>query len=184
MNLQMRPMAIPGCFTGQLPVMSDARGGFQKLFHQPTFDTMVPGITLREMYVTTSHAGVLRGMHFQTPPHDHAKVVVCLSGEVTDVVLDLRRGQGFGAVDHVRLSPAGDNCVVLPKGIAHGFCAHADNSSLLYLVETVHAPSHDAGIAWDSFGFDWPVQTPILSDRDRAHPPLSAFQPPDTWQQG
>ncbi|WP_299586230.1 dTDP-4-dehydrorhamnose 3,5-epimerase family protein [uncultured Tateyamaria sp.] len=181
MNLQARPLGISGCFVARLPVLQDARGGFQKLFHAPAFGDLVPELSLQEAYLTTSQKNVLRGMHFQVPPHDHAKVVVCLTGAVTDVILDLRSGDGFGAVESVALAPDGDNCVILPKGVAHGFCAHADNSGLLYLVETVHAPEHDAGIAWDGFGFDWPVRDPILSDRDLGHPSLAEFVAPASW---
>ncbi len=201
MKLDPRALGLDGCHAVHLPTFGDDRGGFQKLFHAEGFGRYLPGFLPREAYLTTSARGVLRGMHFQLPPHDHGKVVVCLGGAVTDVLLDLRPGPGYGAVASVDLTPGGENAVLIPKGIAHGFYAREDNSALLYLVETVHAPDHDAGLMWNSFGFDWPDlggpdlggpnldepdlgdpdRGPILSARDTAHPVFADFTPPASW---
>jgi dTDP-4-dehydrorhamnose 3,5-epimerase/CDP-3, 6-dideoxy-D-glycero-D-glycero-4-hexulose-5-epimerase len=179
MNLNVTPLALPGCFSAKLTAFEDERGSFQKLFHSSSFGAFLPGFLPREIYVTTSHKGVLRGMHFQLPPDDHTKIVICLSGKVTDVLLDLRPGETYGKTASVELSPDGQNAVLLPKGIAHGFYAQNDASALLYLVETVHSPKNDKGILWSSFGFDWPDGAPIISARDTQHPPFSAFLPSD-----
>lgn len=181
MNLGATPLTLPGCYSATLSAFEDARGSFRKLFHAQSFQTLLPGFVPAEVYLTTSAKGVLRGMHFQVPPHDHAKVVICLSGRVTDVLLDLRRGHGFGASTHVELTPQGPNTVLIPKGVAHGFYSHEDGSALLYLVETEHALESDAGVLWNSFGFDWPSQNAILSDRDTKHPTLKSFQSPAGW---
>jgi len=186
LKLDPTSLALPGCYSFRLPKLNDDRGSFQKLFHQTGIGTLLPNFLPREVYLTNSVRGVLRGMHFQLPPHDHGKLVICLSGHVTDVLLDLRPGRGYGACTSVELTPKGSNAVLLPRGIAHGFYSREDNSALLYMVESVYAPECDKGVRWDSFGFEWPNdreagETPILSDRDSAHPPLSAFVPPSHW---
>lgn len=181
MNLKATPLALPGCFSAKLPRTDDNRGSFLKLFHSESFETFLPGFMPREIYTTTSQQGVLRGMHFQLPPDDHAKVVVCISGCVTDVLLELRPIREHGRVISIDLAPEGQNCVLIPKGVAHGFYAQTDNSTLLYLVETIHSPEKDAGILWNSFGHEWLDKDPILSDRDKTHPEWKSFQAPDEW---
>lgn len=177
-------LALPGCFSATLPAIKDARGDFQKLFHAKIYDDYLPGYLPREIYLTTSNKGVLRGMHFQLPPDDHGKVVICLSGRVTDVLLDLRQGPGYGASTSVELIPGGTNAVLIPKGIAHGFYAHEDDSVLLYLVGTEYAPVNDQGVLWNSFGYNWPSKDVLLSERDTKHATLSAFESPVDWRHG
>ena len=141
----------------------------------------MPDFKLGEAYITSSSKNVLRGMHFQLPPHDHSKVVICLSGKVTDVLLDLRPGLNFGKFASIDLTPNKNNVVVIPKGVAHGFYAHCDNSTLLYLVETVHNQVSDSGIHWDGFGYRWPMKHPNTSQRDQMHPDIKSFQIPKEW---
>lgn len=160
-------------------VRTDDRGSFTKLLHAPTFEAAGLNTRFPEQYVSLSHRGVLRGLHFQTPPHDHAKLVYCLSGRVLDVAVDLRRasptyGRSFG----VELDGARQTGVYFPRGFAHGFLTLSDEALLAYAVETVHAPEHDAGVRWDSVGFDWPTRAPLTSERDRGFPPLAAFVSP------
>ena len=182
MKLDLTELGLAGCYATHLPSFSDPRGGFQKLFHQEAFSRALPGFLPREAYVTSSAKGVLRGMHFQRPPHDHAKVVICLGGAALDVLVDLRAGEGYCKTTSAELTPDGMNCVLIPAGIAHGFYARTDGTQLLYLVETVHAPDADAGVMWNSIGFDWPTADPILSERDKRHPELAAFVPPERWR--
>lgn len=184
MNLDAKPLGLKGCYGASLATFSDVRGAFQKLFHEDTFSEYMPGFLPREAYLSSSHKGVLRGMHFQLPPHDHGKVVICLSGAALDVIVDLREGADFGQTTSVELTPEGISCVLLPPGVGHGFYAHEDNTQLLYLVETVHSQQADAGVMWDSCGFDWPSSDPILSERDTKHPSLTEFVPPEAWRNG
>ena len=178
MKIETSPLELDGCFSAKLANFEDPRGSFLKLFHDTTISAYLPNFLPREAYLTTSAKGVVRGMHFQLPPEDHAKIVIALSGRVTDILLDLRRGEGYGQWVSCELSAKGQNAMLIPKGVAHGFYAHEDNSALLYLVETVHSTNHDAGILWNSFGCDWPTTTPILSDRDQKHKQFQAFVSP------
>ena len=127
-----------------------------------------------------SGKNVLRGMHFQRPPAAHDKLVYCPVGKVLDVVLDLRptaKGARSRCFSH-ELSAQNREMLFIPAGCAHGFLALEDDSMMVYQTSTVHSPSHDAGVLWNSFGFDWPVKNPILSERDQKFPALCDFQSP------
>lgn len=177
--MEFEQIGLPGAFILRPRVMADARGSFVKTFHAPTFKARGLRTDWTEEYQSSSGRAVLRGMHFQTPPADHAKLVFCLDGSVLDVVVDLRRGSPtFG--EHRSLELRGDEAtgLYIPTGCAHGFLSTSDLSTMYYKVTSVHAPDCDAGIAWDSFGFAWPASNPILSDRDRHHPPLDEFVSP------
>jgi dTDP-4-dehydrorhamnose 3,5-epimerase/CDP-3, 6-dideoxy-D-glycero-D-glycero-4-hexulose-5-epimerase len=117
-------------------------------------------------------------MHFQMPPHDHVKVVYCAAGAVLDVLLDLRAGSAYGNLASAHLSGDEPHILWIPKGIAHGFLSLTDNSLMIYKTSSEHAPTHDAGIRYDSFGFNWAIDDPILSDRDRQHIALADFTSP------
>ncbi|HEY0129935.1 MAG TPA: dTDP-4-dehydrorhamnose 3,5-epimerase family protein, partial [Allosphingosinicella sp.] len=161
------------------PVRADARGWFHKTFHVEAFADAGLRTDWREEYCSLSRRSVLRGMHFQVPPADHAKLVYCLAGEVLDVVVDLRAGSPtFGEHRAFTLTPEAGAGLYIPEGLAHGFLGLSAESLMYYKVTSVHAPDADRGIAWDSFGFDWPVDAPLLSDRDRGHPPLAEFHSP------
>lgn len=170
---------IPGCFLVRAGRGQDARGSFVKTFHADSFEAAGLRTDWRETYCSASHRGVIRGMHFQLPPADHAKLVFCTAGQVVDVVLDLRRGSPtFGQHRAFRLDEAEGVGVYIPTGCAHGFQSLSESSTMDYKVTSVHSPEHDAGISFDSFGFEWPIDAAILSDRDRRHPGFDAFETP------
>lgn len=169
---------LPGALLIDLAQFEDARGAFVKTFLYSKFQELGLPTEFKEEFFSTSNAGVIRGMHFQLPPHDHVKLVQCLAGRVLDVLVDLRKGDGYGRVASVELDAAKPALLFIPKGIAHGFCALEQGSMMMYKTSTEHQPSHDRGIRWDSFGFQWPVDAPIVSDRDRAHPALADFESP------
>jgi dTDP-4-dehydrorhamnose 3,5-epimerase len=177
--MDAEPTAIPGCFVLHGRLLRDARGTFLKTFHAPRFAELGLRSDWREEYFSASVRDVVRGMHFQLPPADHAKMVFCLTGEVLDVVVDLRVGSpAYGTAIGVTLSGENGRGLYLPTGCAHGFVSRAETSGMYYKVTSVHAPEQDAGIAWDSIGFGWPVRAPELSDRDRRHPALADFASP------
>ena len=176
---ELKHTDIPGCYEIQPRLFDDSRGRFVKIFHKDMFKELGLNADYAEEYYSRSLRGVIRGMHFQTPPEDHVKIVYCTKGAVFDVVLDLRVGSPtYGSVQTFRLEAEKGNFVYIPKGLAHGFCALSDNATLVYKVSTVYAPKSDAGIRWNSIGVDWPVQTPIVSDRDQGFKDLSDFESP------
>jgi dTDP-4-dehydrorhamnose 3,5-epimerase/CDP-3, 6-dideoxy-D-glycero-D-glycero-4-hexulose-5-epimerase len=169
---------LPGAFHVPLNRFADARGSFVKTYAAGAFAALGLVFERRESFYSVSGRGVIRGMHFQRPPHDHDKVVHCACGSALDVLLDLRPGPGFGVARSVLLDAARPALVFIPKGVAHGFKALADDTLLCYDTSTEHALTHDAGVRWDGFGFDWGEGAVIVSERDRGHPALSELANP------
>lgn len=177
----MRPEAtpIPGCVLLDLDGHEDARGDFLKVFRRDRFAELGLDPTVAELYWSTSRRGVVRGLHFQTPPHDHAKTVNVVRGAVHDVVVDLRTGSPmYGRPVAFTLSAAEPRALHVPAGCAHGFQALVDDTVVAYLVGSEHAPEHDTGVRWDSVGADWPIAAAVVSDRDAAFPTLAEFDSP------
>lgn len=170
---------IPGCFEIHPDVIKDERGTFIKTFHQDIFSKHGLTTDFAEEYYSYSKKGVLRGFHFQLPPHDHVKIVYCVSGTIMDAIIDLRKGSpAYGQHAVFELSGEKANALYLEKGIAHAFYVVSDFAIVMYKVTTVYAPAHDAGILWDSAGVPWPDDMPVLSGRDKSFPPLSQFESP------
>jgi dTDP-4-dehydrorhamnose 3,5-epimerase len=157
----------------------DQRGLFVKTFHAPEFRELGLPFEPREEFYSMSSRNVLRGMHFQLPPAAHAKLVYCLGGKVLDVVLDMRKGSPrFGEVFSCELSAAPGRVLFIPAGFAHGFLALEDNSLMVYKTDAVHDSERESGIAWDSFGFKWPVAAPVMSERDSRFEAWARFSSP------
>lgn len=173
-----RETAIAGCFELQPVVRSDSRGQFVKTFHADYFRSNNLETDWSEQYYSVSRKGVLRGMHFQRPPHAHSKLVYCTSGTILDVVVDLRIGSAtYG--DHVSLEISSDtgNILYLSEGLAHGFYAITD-ATVVYNVSSVYSPESDTGVLWSSIGMNWPDDSPDLSERDMDFPTLAEFKSP------
>jgi dTDP-4-dehydrorhamnose 3,5-epimerase len=176
--MEFKRELLPGVAHVTLRRFGDLRGSFVKTYARSVFDANGETFDFREEFYSFSHKDVIRGMHFQLPPHDHVKLVYCPLGAVLDVLVDLRRGPGQGRVASVVLGEDEPSLLMIPAGVAHGFKALRDNSLMVYKTSTEHAPTHDAGIRWDSFGFDWDCAAPVLSARDAGHPGLSDFATP------
>ena len=173
------PTAIDGCFELRPTVIRDTRGFFAKVFHRPLWRDLGLKTEFAEEYVTHSLPWTMRGLHFQTPPMEHVKVVLCLKGNAFDVAVDLRKGSPtYGEHASVNLSSTQSNALYIPAGVAHGFCVTGEEALLLYKLTTVYSPEHDAGIRWDSAGIPWPMTDPILSGRDHQLPRLEDYDSP------
>ena len=170
---------IPGVQWGQLKEIPDHRGSFVKLYSKEHFSCLLPHKEIVETFATLSHARVLRGMHFQTPPRAYEKIVTCLQGSVLDVLLDLRVGSPtFRQHREFRLSSSEHDYLLIPEGIAHGFFVTQAPALMLYHQTAEHAPHLDTGISWNSFGFRWPEQNPIVSIRDSRFVSMEEFESP------
>lgn len=171
--------AISGCFELRPTMVQDTRGSFTKIFHRPLWNDLGLQTIFAEEYATYSHASTVRGLHLQLPPMAHDKVVVCLRGSAFDVAIDLRKASPtYGEHISVDLNSTKANALYLPAGVAHGFCVTGDEALLYYKQTSVYSPEHDAGIRWDSAGIAWPIDNPILSERDRQLPALKDFDSP------
>jgi dTDP-4-dehydrorhamnose 3,5-epimerase len=163
----------------QPDIFGDERGSFVKPFHKETFEKNGLNTRFEESFYSISKKGVIRGMHFQTPPADHVKLVYCPAGAIMDVVVDIRKNSPtYGQYVNVELSQNNGTMIYIPRGCAHGFIALEDNSAAVYMQETMRSAEHEGGIRYDSFGMDWGTETPILSKRDQIFPKLSEFNSP------
>ena len=170
---------LPGCFEIRPNIFRDNRGSFIKTYLEETFNEKGLCTNCREEYYSVSKRGVIRGMHFQTPPMQHTKMVYCLQGIVQDVLLDLRIGSpSFGSCCSIELSAEKGNIIYIPEGIAHGFCALTDMAIMQYKVSSIYSPEHDSGILWSSIPLDWNCSTPIISPRDANLIALESFKSP------
>ena len=175
----IRETSIPGCIEIQPIVREDFRGSFVKVFQEPEFRKLGLETNFREEYYTTSQRNVIRGMHFQTPPFDHVKLIYCTDGSVFDVAVDIRRNSPhFGRFTSIQLSKENGNAIYIPRGFAHGFFVTSASATLVYKVSAVHSPEHDQGILWNSLDIPWPSERPLISDRDRKLPRLVDFDSP------
>lgn len=170
---------IPGCFVIDLQAFHDARGSFVKTFRATSFRELGLESTFTESFYSTSNEGVLRGMHFQLPPVDGAKLVYVLQGAILDVATDLRRGSpAYGKSVSFELEASTATAVYIPRGVAHGFLTTKGPATVVYSVSSEYVPQLDAGVHWDSLGFDWPISAPLLSARDTGFPALRDFDSP------
>ncbi len=178
--MEFLPTELSGVLVVRPRVFTDLRGSFIKTFHAPMFAAAGLGeFVPQEEFYSTSHRNVLRGMHFQTPPHTQTRLVGCLTGSILDVVVDLRKSSPtFGRAICRELTAANREMLFISEGFAHGFLSLEDNSLVSYLAGRPHAPAADTGILWNSFGFAWPVNDPIMSDRDKGFPSFQNFTSP------
>ncbi len=173
--------AIPlaGAFIITLPASEDERGTFVKTYSDTVFRKAGIDFTLRESYFSFSKKDVIRGMHFQLPPHQHSKIVFCPEGAILDVVVDLRKDSPTYRQYYAHeLSADNHKAVFIPEGFAHGFKSLTDNSLTCYLVSSEYDKAHDTGIRYDSIGFDWDVTDPVLSARDLSFVGMGEFESP------
>ena len=170
---------IPGCYEILNTIHTDSRGTFVKTFHSPTFKKFGLNTLFEEEYYSISFKNVIRGLHFQLPPHGHIKLVYCILGFVKDFVVDLRVGSPtYGKHLSINLSSKKGNMIYIPQGMAHGFCSLSKTSILVYKASTIHHPDKDSGIKWDSAGISWPNKVKIISKRDKSFIKLKDFKSP------
>jgi dTDP-4-dehydrorhamnose 3,5-epimerase len=156
---------------------TDNRGSFQKLFNSEWFIENDLSVDFKEFYYSVSHKDVIRGMHFQLPPHEHTKLVYVSKGSIVDVVVDLRtNSKTYGQYFSSRLNDTDARYLYIPSGFAHGFLSLEDNTIVNYAQTSGYNKEADCGITYNSFGFDWDVQFPIISERDLTFEKLENFK--------
>ncbi len=177
--MNVRELAVPGAWEITPRLHADRRGTFREWFTQNAFTEMTGHrFDLGQANCSVSAAGVLRGLHFAQLPPGQAKYVTCVTGSVFDVVVDIRVGSPtFGHWDSVLLDDVTHRSTYLCEGLAHGFLALQDNSTVVYLCSTPYAPDREHVIdATDpALGIEWPLPAAdlVVSDRDAAAPSLA-----------
>lgn len=179
---------LPGVLVLEPATFEDERGWFAESWSQPRFDAALaaagqPPARFVQDNHSCSHAGVLRGLHYQLPPQTQGKLVRVVKGAVYDVAVDLRRGTAsFGRWVGVELSAANRRQLWIPPGYAHGFLALEDDSHFLYKTTAVYARECERALRWDdpAIGIAWPALAgggaPRLATKDAAAPPLAAAE--------
>jgi len=152
------------------PKHVDDRGVFGKTFNEEVFRSFKLSTQFKESVFSISKKNVLRGMHYQQYPYGHVKLVSVLEGEVLDVVVCIggkfntrNRGKFYSVV----LSANSNRTLYIPDGYAHGFLCLSDSAIVSYQTTTVYNADADRAIHWDSFGFKWPIDNPIVSEKDK-----------------
>lgn len=159
-------------------VFNDERGYFMESFSQQRFEETVCKTTFVQDNESRSTYGVLRGLHFQKPPHCQSKLVRVVEGRVLDVAVDIRRGSPtFGQYAAVELSGENKRQFFVPRGFAHGFVVLSPTATFQYKCDNYYAPQSEGSIAWNDpqIGIDWHIEADqvILSEKDRHHPALA-----------
>ncbi len=164
-------------------VFKDERGYFFESFSQREFEEKVRPINFVQDNESMSSHGVMRGLHFQKPPHTQSKLVRCVKGRVLDVAVDIRKGSPtYGQHVAVELTEDNHRQFFVPKGFAHGFAVLSETAVFQYKCDNFYAPQADGGISIqdESLAINWgiPTDKAILSAKDLNHPTLKDYDSP------
>ena len=180
--MKMTPTRLPDVLVIEPVAFGDDRGWFMESFNQKRFHDGLSalGLATPRPFVqdneSHSRRGVLRGLHYQLPPHPQGKLVRVVAGAALDVAVDIRRGSPtFGQWAAVELSADNRRQLWIPEGFAHGFVALADDTRFLYKTTDFYAKDCERAIRWDDpqLAIDWPAGLlPLLADKDAAAPLL------------
>ena len=177
--LEVRSLGLDGVLEIRPRRIADERGFFSEVWKQKDFEEAgVVHHFVQDNHSRSTARGVLRGLHYQTPPMAQTKLVRVSRGAIFDVAVDIRRGSPtFGKWTSLILSEGEWNQMLVPEGFAHGFVTLEPQTEVQYKVTAPFSPEHDKAIRFDdpAIGIDWPIRAAelILSDRDRAAPLLA-----------
>jgi dTDP-4-dehydrorhamnose 3,5-epimerase len=170
--------AIDGLVLLEPQAYGDARGFLVETYRGDAWEELGVGFEFVQQNQSRSVKGTLRGFHFQTSP-GQAKLVHCPRGSIFDVAVDLRRDSPtFGQWESHELDDRSHRQLLVPIGFGHGFCVLSEEADVSYLLSSYYDPDTEAGIAWDDpdIGVEWPVDEPLLSERDRSAPKLAEIR--------
>jgi dTDP-4-dehydrorhamnose 3,5-epimerase len=172
--LKILTTPLDGVLIIEPTVFQDERGFFLETYHARRYAEAGLDVTFVQDNHSRSRRGTLRGLHYQAQ-NPQGKLVRVIEGRVFDVAVDIRPGSPtFGQHVAVELTAENFRQIYVPPGFAHGFCVTSDVAQVEYKCTTYYDPADERGIAWNdpALAISWPVQEPILSDRDRRHPTL------------
>ena len=182
LTMEFNRTSIDGVWLIKPTVFRDNRGFFLEWFSKRRFEEHgIKADFVQDNQSSSLKRGVLRGLHFQSPPHSQAKLVRVVKGSAYDVIVDLRKDSGtFECWEAFTLSAENFQMVFIPNGFAHGFCALEDNTVYIYKTDEFYAPQSEGGIIWNdpTLNIDWPIKKPILSVKDKKLPTFSEIKSP------
>ena len=170
------PSPVAGAWVVDLELREDHRGSFARAFCSREFEAQ--GIRFQVVQANlayTHHAGVVRGLHYQEPPHEDQKLVRCIAGSVFDVIIDMRpTSPTYRAVFSIQLDARRRQSLLIPGGVAHGYQALEDGTEFLYLTDQFYSPGRERGVRYSdqALGVAWPLVPRDVADRDTRWPLL------------
>lgn len=167
--MQIKPLKLSGTYQITLEPRRDERGYFMRAYDEAIFRQY--GLTTAWLQENQSFSkkGVIRGLHFQKPPHAETKLVRVVSGKILDVFVDLRKNSStYGQWDSIELSEDNYKVVYIPKGFAHGFCALTETALVLYKVDEVYHRESEGSLRWndETLAIKWSIDNPLTSPKD------------------
>lgn len=185
--MKIDPLHIPDVRRISTAKHGDSRGFFSEIYSEKEFQLDGLDCTfVQDNYSFSADAGVLRGLHFQKPPHAQGKLIRVLSGSIFDVAVDLRVGSPWYG-EHVVAELSANNWQQLwiPIGFAHGYVTRERNTAVLYKVTDFYYPDLEGGLRWDdsALNIDWNVDTKKLtiSEKDKSLPTSPDFKSPFSY---
>ena len=173
-DLKFEPLSIGGAFLVAPEPHEDERGFFARIWSSAEFaERGLASQVLETSLSLTPKRGTLRGLHYQTPPHEEAKFLTCVRGKIWDVIVDLRvNSPTYRRWHGAELSGESLLALYVPKGCAHGFLTISDDVLVLYQSSEPYHPSSATGVRWDdaAFAIEWPEAPLIVSERDKSFP--------------
>jgi dTDP-4-dehydrorhamnose 3,5-epimerase len=170
--MQIKETGFDGLIEIVPDIYHDERGWFFEFYKESTLKQFGIERKFPQENMSFSQKGVVRGLHFQMPPFEQAKLATVISGKVVDVVVDLRKGsRTFGEFYQCQLDSVRKNMLLVPEGFAHGFAALED-SIFFYKCSNVFNKPSESGVLWNDpkLNIQWPVNKPIVSDKDKLLP--------------
>lgn len=167
---------LPGLYVVELETLQDNRGFFARSFCAREFEALGLELMVAQCNISFNEkAGTLRGLHFQAPPHEEAKLIRCTRGAIYDVAVDIRPDSATYLKWHaIELTPDNRRMLFVPRGFAHGLQSLLDNTEVSYLMSEFYHPESARGLRWNdpALAISWPLDNAIISDKDRTYPML------------
>ncbi len=170
----VKETSLPGVLQIEPAVFHDARGYLAEVFHGERYARHGVSGFVQDNHCRSAR-NVLRGLHFQSR-HPQGKLIYVTSGTVFDVAVDIRKGSPtYARWIGVELSGENHRQLYIPPGFAHGFCVRSASADVHYKFTDYYTPADECGVIWNDaqIGIDWPLDTPVLSERDRSHSTLA-----------
>jgi dTDP-4-dehydrorhamnose 3,5-epimerase len=180
--VEITPLRLSGTYRIVPAPHDDERGYFMRVWDEQW--ARRHGLTtawVQENQSLSRRKGIIRGLHFQRPPHAETKLVRVAAGAILDVFVDLRKSsQTYGQWDSLELSARNHRMVYIPRGFAHGFCTLTEEALVVYKVDAPYAPECEGGLRWDdgALRISWPAGDHLVSDKDKRLPSFEEFVSP------
>ncbi len=175
MAFNFKDLSIPGVVLIERKIFEDSRGFFDEFYKSSEFKQHKIDKSFIQVNHSFSKKGVLRGLHYQLMPYEQAKLVCVISGQIYDVVVDVRKGSpSYGKWLAEVLSSQNRKMLYIPAGFAHGFCVMSDSADVIYYCTKEYSTKDERGILWNDPKLDikWPAGEPIISEKDAQLPIL------------